>query len=349
MQINLVNELGTTNDQPFYGPGSVIQGTVSLTFLKNVDPTCIRLVFEAAESMSFAVVTPGSLYDKINSLFRVQTVLWEKNEAEELTDSAYTFPFNIQLPMVQFPPSMEEISYRCVYRLTAYLDLAKSRSGVITLAQKKINFVPFIETAIWKTPLTKEISRNGITMVTKLTSLNYVPGDKIPISLRFNTTKNKPVSLSMKLHQILHSITSDDPDIEKTCIASSSQVLSPGTMYYETFLEIPNDISPTVDYGRMIHISYILKITMGHKYCAGLLQTSEVSIELPIHIGTLGCGIRPPDDLKMYTMFASKKKVRPDSLSEMSDEPIPAPKFLKFVEYENALPVYTPERLPAYI
>ncbi|KAL0080199.1 hypothetical protein J3Q64DRAFT_1680670 [Phycomyces blakesleeanus] len=349
MKINLVSEHGTTSDQTFYCPGSVIQGSVSLSFSKKVDPTRVRLVFEASEGINLSTATPGAVSNRLNNLFRVQSTLWEKNESDQLTESDYTFPFNIQLPMVQFPPSMDEITYRCVYRLTAYLDLSKSRQGIITLAQKKINFVPFIETAILKSPLTEEITRNGIRMVTKLTSLNYVSGDKIPISLRFSTAKNKPVSLSIKLSQIINFITDEEYPLEKTTMVSSSRVLAAGTTYHETCLEIPSDTSPTFDYGRMISVSYILKITMGHKYCAGLLQSSEVSVELPIHIGTLGCGIRPPDDLKMYTIFLKSSSARSsDSTSDFGLEPIPPPRFLKLVEYENALPVYTPERLPDY-
>jgi len=53
-----------------------------------------------------------------NPFFGMQQTLWQRTRDDcLLTESHYQFPFTIQMPMVQFPPSMDHALYQCKFDL----------------------------------------------------------------------------------------------------------------------------------------------------------------------------------------------------------------------------------------
>ncbi|KAF7729352.1 hypothetical protein EC973_004608 [Apophysomyces ossiformis] len=325
LSIILLPEFGwTIQDQPVYGPGSVFQGFVQLDLKQPIMADRIRLVFHASES------TFERGYHE--QFFGTQRVLWDsKANGTLLEEPSNRFYFTIQMPLVQFPPSMQTEQYRCAFRLTAHLDLPGNQS---IQEQKPVLYMPFIETCLLKTPLEFRDTKHDTTAIFKVNALDYVPGDRISGSLEFDS---EATGVSVKLFQI-STLLQENKQCSKV-VTSNAHKLKQSRM--QVSLELPQDLTPSFSYGRVISISYKLCVNIEHK---GAFRLKQWAFELPITIGTLGYGIRASDDLQLYTSFRSVF----DTSNSPSGPSLPVPRFMRAIEYEESLPVYVPERLPPY-
>ncbi|KAF7729350.1 hypothetical protein EC973_004606 [Apophysomyces ossiformis] len=325
LSVVLLPEFGwTIQGQPVYGPGSVFQGFVQLDLKQPIMADRIRLVFHASES------TFERGYHE--QFFGTQRVLWDsKANGTLLEEPSNRFYFTIQMPLVQFPPSMQTEQYRCAFRLTAHLDLPGNQS---IQEQKPVLYMPFIETCLLKTPLELRDTKHDTTAMFKVNALDYVPGDRISGTLVLDKETAK---VTMKLLQVSTLLNGNQRSIKLI----SSNVYKLNTKRTEIVLELPQNITPSFSYGRIMTIAYKLRIQVEQK---GAFRPKYSSFELPITVGTLGYGIRASDELQLYTSFRSVF----DAKGTASGPVLPVPRFMRCIEYEESLPVYEPERLPSY-
>ncbi|KAI8344636.1 hypothetical protein BC941DRAFT_409172 [Chlamydoabsidia padenii] len=306
ISLSIQNEFGWTmlDNEPVFGPGSVIQGQVHvLDPLLFIHATRLRLIFHGAERTRQVPIYK-------NQFFGTQTVLW--NSKQPTTTSV--FDFTLQLPTVQFPPSMDHPLYNCYFKLSVFLD------GKDITASKEITFRPFLETILFKAPLVHTL---GPAAQIALYALDYVPG--ATISIHFTSTSSNMHSVLMALDQTV--ICSKEK--KKTRIVSMHHHPIPGDLC----LTLPIDLPPSFSFSPLVAVTYHLIVKLGRSHV----------VTLPIKIGTLGYGLRASSDLDIYSIFASAF----DDAS--SSNPLPLPVFMKTVEYENALPRYEADRLPAYV
>lgn len=355
LSIELLPEFGwSIRDQPVYGPGSVFQGFVKVHLDAVIPVERVRLAFYAIETIPPFDVVPGSLRVAKRTLFSIQQTLWDcKGQTSNSLDikSNHVFPFTIQMPMIQFPPTCQHEAYRCNFQLIAILD-APSLGNNAPLIKTEIPVVcmPFVETSLLKNPLMARSEKGDLAAVVRMRAQEYVPGDVIPVSLRVDKKKNSGssskknsiqyVTVNIKLKQILSIVVFDDmqDQIKTICSASHKMILIDGAYCdADLSLKIPADASPSYDYGQLVNISYRLEVSAEQKGPLGGIWTNSVEIDnIDITIGTLGYGIRTASDMKLYTDYASDMKL------------MPVPKFMKAIEYEDALPVYDPAKLPGY-
>ncbi|KAG0166124.1 hypothetical protein DFQ28_004913 [Apophysomyces sp. BC1034] len=326
LSIVLLPEFGwTIQDQLVYGPGSVFQGYVQLTLEQQVVADRLRLVFHASES-TFQ-------HEYREQFFGTQRILWENKTSDGvLGEPSYRFYFTIQMPLVQFPPSMLDEQYRCAFKLTAHLDLPNGRS---IQAQKPVLYMPFIETSLLKTPLELKDTSHNTTVSFKVCALDYVPGDVLTGTLKF---ESEATEVSMKLHRI--STLNHGKQQYTGVVASSVHKLYNART--EITLDLPQDLTPSFSYGRVMSVAYKLSVKVERK---GALRSKQWTFDLPITIGTLGYGIRASDELQLYTSF---RRVFDTNSSNSSDPLLPVPRFMRAIEYEESLPVYESDRLPSY-
>ncbi|KAI8642398.1 hypothetical protein BD408DRAFT_432343 [Parasitella parasitica] len=379
LEINLLPEFGwSMKNQPVYGPGSVFQGFVKLSNateeqLQKADK--LRIVFHASESTYHSgYVTPT--YSK--QFFGTQKILWKRKD--RMTNPESSFPFIIQIPMVQFPPSAnvisqkEGLSYHSNFVLSAYLDQDQGRVNIIK-SHKSIIYMPFIETSISKKPIsittidrTENSSSETAPLVhVNLSSLDYVLGDTLHVTLSINNIPKKTIeSISTRLYQIQtwnktskkEKSTRNERKLKHIISQSvvknqSNEITSQFTV--DTSLDIPVDSLPTFTYSPVFSLSYVLKVNIKRR---GKLWSYDSDLaEVPIKIGTLGYGIRSSEETELYSTFKTAFEQQFESAgssSEASSLPLtssttlPAPRFLDVVEYEESLPVYTDDRLPKY-
>ncbi|KAG0166125.1 hypothetical protein DFQ28_004912 [Apophysomyces sp. BC1034] len=335
ISISLLPEFGwAIKGEPVYGPGSVFQGAVHLQLAHPVQADRIRLVFQAIESIPSFEVSPGIIRAHRHQIFGVQQVLWDsKGAAQRLSDKSYRFPFTIQMPIVNFPPSAEHEHYRCRFQLSAYLDCRP----VALVTRKTVAYMPFLETCLLKSPLVRTATRGDLTAKVQLYALDYVPGDPATVPVQVSLPKKSPATrVSVKLYQITKCLVSKDvPKLTKVVASVVEPIESSSTVT----LPIPIDITPSLCYSNLASVTYRLHIGIERK---GMFTPSLKFEDIPVTIGTLGYGIRSADDLQVYTIFSEHLK------ESNTSNTMPAPQFMRSIEYEDALPLYEPNCLPAY-
>ncbi|CAO3667599.1 unnamed protein product [Rhizopus stolonifer] len=354
-----------------FGPGQIFQGYVVLKCNEHsAKATTFRLVFQATEAMLSHDLGPGIQRAHTSNLFGVATNLWIKEEDNELIPmTTYRFLFTIQMPMVQFPPSIDHQYYRCSYKLTAYLDPSLAYKEVPVMCQRLIRFIPLIETRLLKTPLVlKNVKKRlmekqpKIAASVKLNAIEYVAGDTIQATVCVTDSPKtlNDLSISMNVYQI-SKFNLDQKPILNQLVATTTFILKNNnshpihdagyrTQTHQVRLELDENLPPSMEYSEIMSLSYKLVISI-HKTIVTkknnkrLLSLKNLLVpwtndlclfEQLILIGTMGGGIRTGDDLNVYSKYNKTNK------------PMPHPKFLKTIEYEDALPLYDPSRLPSY-
>ncbi|GAN07424.1 hypothetical protein MAM1_0160d06921 [Mucor ambiguus] len=360
ISIELLPEFGfTVQDEPVYGPGSVFQGIVHLKMKESpVAADRIVLTFRGAEHAT-------AIHDGIkflvplikNPFFGMQQTLWQRTRDDcLLTESHYQFPFTIQMPMVQFPPSMDHALYQCKFDLSAKL-IRTTFTLPTVLTQRTISYMPFIETSLLKQPNIEEGYHNGLYASAQLHSLAYVPGDSIPITVvtsRRHANKKRKAeedqpaevnSILLELCEKVELVQSRAVSITRVVASALHKATFKGHKYsmiktrngsgaeYQVDLPLPVDLTPSINYSKVVRVSYTLRIKIKSSQCSlmGPLFNSVVDMELPLKIGTLGYGIRASQDLQVYYVDTES-----------------SPRFLRSLEYEESLPLYESSRLPSY-
>ncbi|KAI9317095.1 hypothetical protein BX666DRAFT_1877719 [Dichotomocladium elegans] len=240
------------------------------------------------------------------------------------------------IPTVQYPPSIDDHPYyNCIFRLSAVVEL---RGKAILSTEKRIQYRPFIETSLLKRSI-------SLTPQFSINSLDYLPGETISL-IPTNTSAapsddddshsvsspstQQPSSITARLVQrsYLHAVE-DAPELV-TVIATETWKGGKDPVC----IEIPSTLVPSLSYSAILAVNYSLQIIVKHK--KKLWATSRVMHEYPIRIGTLGYGVRVPDELKIYSTMTDEEAQRT------------LPRFMQVIEYENSLPAYDHTRLPAY-
>jgi hypothetical protein len=290
-----------------------------------------------------------------NPFFGMQQTLWQRTRDDcLLTESHYQFPFTIQMPMIQFPPSMEHALYQCKFDLSAKL-IRTTFTLPTVLTQRSISYMPFIETSLLKQPVVEEGHNTGLYATAQLHSLAYVPGDSIPITIvtsrrsNDNKRKDQPAevhSILLELCETVGLVQSRAVSVTrvvashlykpntKGCRYSLVKIRNGGGAEYRVALPLPVDLTPSINYSKIVKVFYTLRIRIkSHQptFLIGSIMNSVVNMELPIKIGTLGYGIRASQDLQVYYVDTEN-----------------SPRFLRSLEYEESLPLYESGKLPSY-
>ncbi|KAI8384018.1 hypothetical protein BD560DRAFT_486825 [Blakeslea trispora] len=367
LTIELLPEFGwSINEQPVYGPGSVFQGFVKLNTISTaISVRRVRLAFYAIETIPPFNITAAVLRNARKTLFSTQRILWESTDQvlQLDRDTDYSFPFTIQMPMIQFPPSMDNPTYQCLFQLIAIADTPLSLENKTMPIRTEIPVIcmPFIETNLLKTPLLLESHKGHMSAKLKMTAEEFVPSSPIQIQLHVACQQKKKksslqhVSVQLKLIQNLRFLILDGiPDQTKTITSVTHKLPLTGSTHYEDSMKlnnlycdadlsllIPPSTTPSCAYSQFVRIDYMLQVSIEQKGPMGGIWNYSVAFQdIPLVIGTLGYGIRTSSEIKMYSEYSESNPNKPSAM--------PVPKFMKDIEYEDALPVYDSYKLPDY-
>lgn len=315
----------------------------------------VRLAFYAIETIPPFDINPGVMRTARKTLFSIQHILWDSKQRTLKLDqnSKYSFPFTIQMPMVQFPPSIDHTVYRCTFQLIAIVDTPSLGTTPIFKTDIPVVCMPFVETSLLKTPLVLSAQKGELSARVRLGAQDFVPGETIPLSLHVGSKKSSSslqyVTVNLKLIVTVSVIAFDDvaDQIKPVATATQKLLLLPSTQGggsscdADLTLKLPNDITPSYDYGKLVKISYTLQVTVEQKGPMGGIWNYIVGMDrINITIGTLGYGIRTSNELRNYSDFDTSSSDKPSGM--------PLPKFMKAIEYEDALPLYDSSKLPEY-
>ncbi|KAM3579682.1 hypothetical protein VKS41_007768 [Umbelopsis sp. WA50703] len=283
------------------------------------------MLFIGAENLRPDVAAMSGVLLEQTPFFAVRTMLVGKDRPSEITTGTHRYPFAIQLPMVNYPPSFEHHLCKCSFRLVVVLQVENQPRRY---CERQIRYIPYIETSPLKSHHTVSSQKCTIT----LPSLSYVPSDNIPIS--YDSSQHALLAISIKLcrrlsYGIAGTINHMDEFVYQTDTKFHEPVFS-GITYFT----LPENLTPSIDYSDFMSMSYTLEISVKRNKLLG----TAVHLKVPITIGTMGPGIRTPTELKTYRM------AKPGTPSTRNTTPA----FVPRIEYEDCLPEYDDCRLPTY-
>lgn len=373
LSIELLPEFGQLmNGQPVYGPGSVFQGPpqrfdlplfyfthlffsfllffflgvvhLSLPSTKHTAQRLL-LVFHATETVQLHSTMTSVIRGRHQQLFGTQLTLWETPAEEASTDPKGQYPFTLQMPMLQYPPSLDygRLRYRCRFKLTAILENSRRSSPLLT-AHQTVYYRPWIPTRTLKVP----VIRHSKELVVQMAQSDIVAGELCQLQVSSSSSVVKVVMELVQIVTLPFQMNDERVPPSETVVARSAPiVVVPSQKQMPLSMAIPAATPPTYCSGRVIALRYELSLQVclmkkrKRVPWPGSCFGEESEVRLPLVIGTLGHGIRIPEDMTHYTDF--------DGFSDTSPvNAVPVPKFLPSIEYQNSPPRYLPSSLPPY-
>ncbi|GAA5805642.1 hypothetical protein EDC94DRAFT_626742 [Helicostylum pulchrum] len=375
--------VGSDNNERVFGPGTLFRGYVVVN-CKELSERASRLhlLFQGSESMLAYDIGLGAMRSSTIQFFKVHRTLWKKVDALDVLKpmNTYKFLFTIQMPLVQFPPSMSHDFYKCTFKLSAYLYPSLEFGKMPVVAQLNIQYIPCIETRVPKSPIylqdvKKKKEEVKSSSMVELSSTEFVSGDTIKAVIhvrKASDTTMSPISDILNVVLCLYQISTfqiDEEPISERLIETQTHIIrthTSGTGQYRVSLKLNESLLPSFTYGKVMCLSYKLKIKIyvkKSKVTNGLENnnaensihynddtkkslkkylvlpwSSAVSVfESPIVIGTMGRGIRADDQLRVYTGVSSRPR-----------NALYIPSFIQDDESEDMLPKYEASRLPSY-
>lgn len=265
---------------------------------------CLRLVFQGIEAMLTYDTGPGIIRSESRQLFRICTTLWKPTETLNSLNpkKTYKFKFIIQMPLVQFPPSMDHEYYRCMYKLSAHLDVPVGLCYQPVTTLTTIKYIPLTETKFLKAPIfledLKKKKKSSVTSTlstsVKLHSIEYVSGGTIQATVYVKGLLNdneiqsrNELSIVLTLYQV-SKFNSDAEPILENIVETQTHVIrdlkdyNNGEKQYQLTVPIDELLPPTFKYGMVMCLSYKLKIKIYLKKARPPLdsQTSTKSTSL---------------------------------------------------------------------
>ncbi|KAI9489254.1 hypothetical protein BDB00DRAFT_844522 [Zychaea mexicana] len=385
------------NSDPIIMTGSVLRGIVDLTIHQSSFCDSLRLIFHASESLPLHTIGASITHRKYQQFFGTQKVLVS---SQELEPGSHQLPFAFQLPQVQYPPSMEHKTsrYSCRFKLTLYAGASE------VVASKEVVYRPLVETRLLYTPLIKSFRVAKRSYSAKIHALDYLPGDTIFLRLMPHDSKNEGRNSSgaadncgggstiadvllLQVVEIITLLNQHDVKLQPlvNVVASSASIkpsITCASCLYnnndeEGFtgalsISLPSSLPPSVSYGRIITVSYRLRLVLpSHKRSlwSAINRDEKILFDLPITIGTAGYDTHNSmQQLQVYTTFSNIFASSPDSEPSPSSSSFPSlpvmpvPHSLPTMtpnpenrisggdndDGEDALPQYSSLRLPAY-
>lgn len=346
--------------------------------------TRLRMHFQGVEAMLTYDVGPGIIRTSSSQLFGVRHTLWKKQDDEDGLHAmtTYRFLFTIQMPFVQFPPSMRHDYYRCTYKLSAFLDPSLGYGEVPVMSQRFINYIPLTETRLLKAPLylkdlksrrKQATSPNMPSATVKLVSVEYLSGDTIQAIICPKFTEGHSSCSTYDYHVTLNlyqvsSFTADSVPILSQLVETKShhcQVQQDNNSStgneFRVDLKLKDDLPPSFEYSKIMTLGYKLKVkvyikkrkasfslttAMQSKPAEGSKKLKEIMTTLPWPTTAMSTF---ETDIMVGTL--SRGVRAGEDLQEYTSfrtSEVPTPKFIKHIEYEDELPRYEAARLPSY-
>lgn len=378
----------------------------------------LSLIFQGTESMLTYEIGLGAIRSNTVQFFKINSTLWEKTDASEALRplETYKFMFTIQMPMIQFPPSMSHDFYKCSFKLSAHLYPSSGHSKLPVTAQTFIKYIPLIETRVSKIPIhlndlrkkkNKKVKKDVVITSVELSSTEYVIGDTIQATVHIerdlhdrpisgtNTAPLIPaithaLSITMDLYQI-STITVDDEPIIERLVETQTYILKENSTskigHYPVTLKLNKLLPPSFEYGRIVSVSYKLKLKVQVKKTSPPPPSDKVAFtgnpEMSIHSNDatilfdnkdcLNYSVGKRKGLKKYLglpwssvasvfetpivigtlgrgirTYDELRNYSTSLMNSRSNNLTYLPSFIQVVENEDILPEYEAARLPSY-
>ncbi|ORX46993.1 hypothetical protein DM01DRAFT_1410382 [Hesseltinella vesiculosa] len=315
----LVQKQYLCNDVLVCYPGSVFEGTVMLTLSEPLHVSRLKVVFKGAERVNAAAMG----WEKTSNdgrLFAVRTTLLgsraseQNNSHEKIPAGVHMYNFAVEMPLVNYPPSLDEYLVGCTFSLFACLDLDARhtfKTDTIPVSFRPTLCVAKPSVMSWTTydaPLhATALLQIGLPCL----DFNLFDTQKIPFLFKIvhDSDSVSPFNLStlyvrISLKRTLTIYYNTYRRSETIEICHMEHLLADLDDTSECAAELSlkkAQLLPTVDYSTQFHVNYSLSCSLRTRHGLWNLTTKKKIFELPIEFGTLSPGTLAIDGLHVYT------------------------------------------------
>ena len=332
----------------------------------------LRLIFHGSESLPLNSIGGSITLPKYQQFFGTQRIVISNRD---LGPGTHQIPFSFQLPNVQYPPPMEhkDSRYSCSFKLTLYTGtdqiIAFKQVNYLPIIETRLLYTPYVKTIrVAKRPsdlysakihsldylpgdtIFLGLKPHGISSSkdhkkdgSAITSLLLLQVVQIVTMLNQHDAKLQPIVKVMTSSSRSVSIDTMNAETRATTATSAFQheaSASSPSNYNDGYtsalsVSVPPFIPPSFTYGRVITISYRLRLVIpSHKRTSlwsFISGNDTILLDIPITIGTVSYDTYAPmHDLQVYSVFpnvfssnSSSSESLPSSSSSTPNMPVP--------------------------
>ncbi|KAI8089801.1 uncharacterized protein BX664DRAFT_141842 [Halteromyces radiatus] len=353
-------------------PGSIFEGKVEVILTHPLMCLNLSVMFKGEEKVASSGKTKH--LSVTNRLFGIRTLLWGDHHQDESSKEAWpilepghhVFPFMIEMPLVNYPPSFYHPFVTCDY--TIYATLERPGERPFKTQQLQVLFEPIIGSTHYRLQHNNSIQQKIPSILPHFDIQVNIPhhvytiseSTHIPIRLTcindstsLTSCANLPsLLLCAKLQRhikvihnsFFHQELSTLQQVTSTWLLSQADVLEMKlplvTDLYSSSSNSNMITCPSIDYAKHFHIQYT--IILSAKIRGRLTSTTKKeSISIPIFFTTLNQETKPPAALVPFT---HQEVINDDTLNTKPRFiPPPSPHL-----NDTILPPYDPIKPPSY-
>ncbi|CAO3634321.1 unnamed protein product [Cunninghamella blakesleeana] len=309
---------------------SVFEGFIVLKITEPISVKRLKIIFKASERLNFDVLGWQKNKEDDGRLFAIRTTLFNQEVSGDILEAgSHTFRFAIELPPVNYPPTIDHYLIGTTFSLVGSLERNNDNTPYRT-APYPVLFRPVLQTRLLKLIPTSPLLEHEAIVTQRvlarliLPSLEYNIFDTKHIPIQIILSANHPqyfinanlqqVKIALKQQLTIHhksftrseTISLYQTDLRIPFNSVQNAIASPSSstdcscsVTLQSDIPLKNNPLPTVNFSTRFKLNYILDVSI--KYRQGPLATKKKLFNLPIHFGTLPPGALPDNDLLLYT------------------------------------------------
>ncbi|CAO3656143.1 unnamed protein product [Mucor hiemalis] len=341
-------------------PGSVFEGIVQVKVTQPMPVHHIKLVFKASERVNYDAMGWEKSKNSDDRLFAVRTVLWGLPSGADVPVNAwpilevgeYSFPFVVQMPVINFPPTFQHHLIATAFNMVVSVTKAGESQPILS-KPVPVCFQPIVETIPVKNMYAfREETKlnNHITSIVSVPRLAYNIFDQnqsVPVTVHLQTDDESydtiPIS-QLRVHiKRYYNINYKTFSRTEATVVTHAELAKPSNTCPSTMtikLALPTgqeELPPTLTYSPHLTIEYKLVVTA--KVRVGPIHMRKKLFDMPIIFGTLPAGTKAPRQLEPYSNIIENRSGMQSKPNFLRPEP-------KTPGDEECLPAYDGKNVP---
>ncbi|KAI8096386.1 uncharacterized protein BX664DRAFT_291240 [Halteromyces radiatus] len=326
--IEILPQYLNTNRQLVCYPGSVFEGLVKLTLSEPMSFQRLKIIFKATERVNYDAMGWEKIKNDDGRLFAVRTTLLGQpvssnieNNQTTLEAGEHVYPFAVELPLVNYPPSIDHHLIATTFVLLGSLERDTGANGhSFRSLPYSVYFRPALQTRVNKTLLShpSDYSEHTASLTHRISahlslpSLEYNLFDTTHIPIQFTLyAANEQYFADISLQQLHIALKQTITIYHKSFSRTETTMIhhvdsrmtntssSSSSMVFDCLLKIDQQLLPSVNYSTRFKVDYCLIVSVKTRH--GPLSTKKKLFNLPIHFGTLPPGTLPHETIQLYT------------------------------------------------
>jgi len=280
-------------DKPYYIGGEIIKGTVTLNLREAIPAHAVKIKWNGSEKtyIENTVDNRVNVYKGHKEFFNTTTILFQNPSGHStIPPGSHVWPFMFTLPP-NLPSSFfekyiefdgDKVKASIAYKVKVFVDMpgsdikAKEKLIIAELLTQRV--LPVAETKV----KSFAFSKGKIRFTGEMGKNVLIPGEVVPIHIKFNNPTNKPVQ-NIKI-KLIRKLTIKAQILSKTTMKEMAVWKFPGQpkgVDWDGMVEVqlPEKIYPSSE-GTLTQCSYIMSIELDLPWAFDLIIHPKIVLAL---------------------------------------------------------------------